>query len=104
MFVSDVEREVGFSEVFPHEPRVQSGAMKDLTRLLIVNEATVVHIVKERFESNMIYTYARPLLVVVNPFRELGNTTEEFVHEYRSLLPPLNSGKKIYICFCFCND
>ncbi|KXS11953.1 hypothetical protein M427DRAFT_46743 [Gonapodya prolifera JEL478] len=55
--------------------------MADLTHL---NEASVVHNLRLRYNSNLIYTYSGLFLVAVNPYRRLPIYTEQYVQAYRA--------------------
>merc|ERR1712038_395324 len=54
--------------------------MADLTRL---NEASVLHNVKERYYSGLIYTYSGLFCVVVNPYVRLPIYTEKIIELYK---------------------
>merc|ERR1719189_226496 len=54
--------------------------MADLTRL---NEASVLHNIKERYYSGLIYTYSGLFCVVVNPYKRLPIYTEKIIEIYK---------------------
>ena len=56
---------------------------EDLACMAHLNDATVVHNLRERYLSCMIYTYAGLFCVVVNPYRVLPIYTLEIVNFYR---------------------
>eukprot|EP00921_Rhytidocystis_pertsovi_P011523 GHVQ01018608.1.p1 GENE.GHVQ01018608.1~~GHVQ01018608.1.p1 ORF type:complete len:595 (-),score=82.57 GHVQ01018608.1:1234-3018(-) len=65
----------------------------DIGMLPHTNIPCVLDFLKQRFVNDMIYTTADPLVVAINPFRDLGNTTSEVVVQYREAtdvtkLPP----------------
>ena len=62
---------------------IDSSHMIDITQLSNTNEAAVADLVRRRYMDGEIYTYARPLLMAVNPFRDLGNTGPEHVRRFR---------------------
>ncbi|TNN81011.1 Myosin-10 [Liparis tanakae] len=62
----------------PHFSKVED--MADLTCL---NEASVLHNLRERYYSGLIYTYSGLFCVVVNPYKHLPIYTESIVEMYR---------------------
>uniref|UniRef100_A0A8C3AEQ1 Myosin, heavy chain 14, non-muscle n=1 Tax=Cyclopterus lumpus TaxID=8103 RepID=A0A8C3AEQ1_CYCLU len=62
----------------PHFSKVED--MADLTCL---NEASVLHNLRERYYSGLIYTYSGLFCVVVNPYKNLPIYTESIVEMYR---------------------
>ncbi|KAJ1644397.1 class II myosin [Coemansia asiatica] len=66
--------------------------VEDMADLGYLNEASVVHNLKQRYASNMIYTYSGLFLVAVNPYYDLQIYGPEFVAGYknkkRSEVPP----------------
>jgi myosin protein heavy chain len=54
--------------------------MADLTCL---NEASVLHNIKERYYSGLIYTYSGLFCVVVNPYKRLPIYTEKIIEIYK---------------------
>ncbi|KAF9903503.1 Myosin-3, partial [Lobosporangium transversale] len=57
--------------------------VEDMADLTYLNEASVVHNLRLRYHSNLIYTYSGLFLVAVNPYRKLGIYTDEVVSSYR---------------------
>lgn len=57
----------------------------DIGLLTHKNVACVLSMLKERYKNGKIYTTADPLLVAVNPFKDLGNATDEWIEYYRDL-------------------
>ncbi|RHZ59360.1 hypothetical protein Glove_364g12 [Diversispora epigaea] len=55
--------------------------MADLTHL---NEASVVHNLRLRYLSNLIYTYSGLFLVAVNPYKKLPIYTDEIIRSYKN--------------------
>ncbi|PFH35758.1 myosin A [Besnoitia besnoiti] len=55
----------------------------DIGMLPHTNIPCVLDFLKVRFMKNQIYTTADPLVVAINPFRDLGNTTLEWITQYR---------------------
>eukprot|EP00922_Rhytidocystis_sp_ex-Travisia-forbesii_P048908 GHVS01072820.1.p1 GENE.GHVS01072820.1~~GHVS01072820.1.p1 ORF type:complete len:827 (-),score=100.82 GHVS01072820.1:234-2714(-) len=65
----------------------------DIGMLPHTNVPCILDFLKHRFFNNTIYTTADPLVVAINPFRDLGNTTPEWIIRYRDAsdvtkLPP----------------
>ncbi|CBZ54561.1 hypothetical protein NCLIV_049900 [Neospora caninum Liverpool] len=55
----------------------------DIGMLPHTNIPCVLDFLKVRFMKNQIYTTADPLVVAINPFRDLGNTTLDWIVKYR---------------------
>lgn len=65
----------------------------DIGLLNHTNIPCVLDFLKQRYMKNQIYTTAVPLIVAINPYKDLGNTTPEWIRKYRdasdaSKLPP----------------
>lgn len=58
---------------------------EDLSHLKHLNEASVLHCIRQRYASNLIHTRAGPTLVVVNPMAPLSLYSEK-VNSFRSFL------------------
>ncbi|KAM7418949.1 hypothetical protein PAMA_016189 [Pampus argenteus] len=57
--------------------------VEDMAELTCLNEASVLHNLKERYYSGLIYTYSGLFCVVVNPYKYLPIYTEDIVNMYR---------------------
>uniref|UniRef100_A0A665X938 Myosin-9 n=1 Tax=Echeneis naucrates TaxID=173247 RepID=A0A665X938_ECHNA len=57
--------------------------VEDMAELTCLNEASVLHNLKERYYSGLIYTYSGLFCVVVNPYKYLPIYTEEIVNMYK---------------------
>jgi len=55
----------------------------DLVMLPKISEEEIVENLKKRYMNDFIYTNIGPVLISVNPFRNLGNTGEEYIEAYR---------------------
>ncbi|OAA40198.1 myosin-11 (Myosin heavy chain) [Beauveria brongniartii RCEF 3172] len=55
----------------------------DMAELTHLNEASVVHNLRIRYQSDLIYTYSGLFLVTVNPYCPLPIYTNEYVNMYR---------------------
>eukprot|EP00095_Tigriopus_kingsejongensis_P005814 maker-scaffold716_size107355-snap-gene-0.26 protein:Tk05814 transcript:maker-scaffold716_size107355-snap-gene-0.26-mRNA-1 annotation:"myosin heavy non-muscle-like isoform 1" len=56
---------------------------EDMADLSCLNEASVLHNVKERYYSGLIYTYSGLFCVVVNPYKRLPIYTEKIIELYK---------------------
>lgn len=56
--------------------------MEDLTQLEELNEATVLHQLRERFAKDDIYTYIGPMIVSVNPFKRISKYDNDTIPQY----------------------
>ncbi|XP_041087835.1 myosin-10-like isoform X3 [Polyodon spathula] len=57
--------------------------VEDMAELTCLNEASVLHNLKERYYSGLIYTYSGLFCVVINPYKNLPIYTEPIVEMYR---------------------
>lgn len=57
--------------------------VEDMADLTCLNEASVLHNLKDRYYSGLIYTYSGLFCVVVNPYKRLPIYTEKVVDMYR---------------------
>uniref|UniRef100_UPI00358E9046 myosin-10-like isoform X1 n=1 Tax=Myxine glutinosa TaxID=7769 RepID=UPI00358E9046 len=57
--------------------------VEDMAELTCLNEASVLHNLKERYYSGLIYTYSGLFCVVVNPYKNLPIYSEQIVEMYR---------------------
>merc|ERR550534_1028575 len=56
---------------------------EDMADLTCLNEASVLHNIKERYYSSLIYTYSGLFCVVVNPYKRLPIYTEKIIDLYK---------------------
>merc|ERR1719259_712030 len=56
---------------------------EDMANLTCLNEASVLHNIKERYFSGLIYTYSGLFCVVVNPYARLPIYTEKVIEIYK---------------------
>ncbi|VBB27201.1 unnamed protein product, partial [Acanthocheilonema viteae] len=65
---------------------------EDMTNLTFLNDASVLHNLRERYLSMMIYTYSGLFCVVINPYKRLPIYTESICKMYigkrRTEMPP----------------
>ncbi|XP_028827327.1 myosin-9a [Denticeps clupeoides] len=57
--------------------------VEDMAELTCLNEASVLHNLKERYYSGLIYTYSGLFCVVINPYKYLPIYSEEIVNMYK---------------------
>ncbi|XP_037620821.1 myosin-9-like isoform X2 [Sebastes umbrosus] len=57
--------------------------VEDMAELTCLNEASVLHNLKERYYSGLIYTYSGLFCVVVNPYKYLPIYSEDIVNMYK---------------------
>ncbi|KAI8899618.1 P-loop containing nucleoside triphosphate hydrolase protein [Globomyces pollinis-pini] len=66
--------------------------VEDMAELTHLNEASVVHNLKLRYLSNLIYTYSGLFCVTVNPYKKLPIYSDDIIRAYkgkkRSEMPP----------------
>ncbi|KAG5455369.1 MAG: P-loop containing nucleoside triphosphate hydrolase protein, partial [Olpidium bornovanus] len=58
--------------------------VEDMADLTYLNEASVVHNLRLRYLSNLIYTYSGLFLVAVNPYKRLPIYSEQVVASYKN--------------------
>ncbi|GIX75879.1 myosin-11 [Caerostris extrusa] len=57
--------------------------VEDMAELTCLNEASVLHNLKDRYFSGLIYTYSGLFCVVVNPYKRLPIYTEKVIELYK---------------------
>ncbi|KAM4584658.1 myosin-9-like [Odontesthes bonariensis] len=57
--------------------------VEDMAELTCLNEASVLHNLKDRYYSGLIYTYSGLFCVVINPYKNLPIYSEEIVNMYK---------------------
>ncbi|PAV89637.1 hypothetical protein WR25_16678 isoform E [Diploscapter pachys] len=66
--------------------------VEDMSGLTYLNEASVLHNLKERYYSNLIYTYSGLFCVVINPYKKLPIYSESLIEQFkgkkRDEMPP----------------
>ncbi|XP_006841789.2 myosin-1 [Amborella trichopoda] len=71
--------------VLPANPDILEG-VDDLIQLSYLNEPSVLHNLQYRYSKDMIYTKAGPVLVAINPFKEVPFYGNKFIGSYRRKL------------------
>lgn len=59
--------------------------VEDMAALTCLNEASVLHNIKDRYYSGLIYTYSGLFCVVVNPYKKLPIYTEKIMDRYKGI-------------------
>ncbi|KAL1174683.1 hypothetical protein V6Z11_A04G031700 [Gossypium hirsutum] len=70
------------SQLLPANPGILEG-VNDLIQLSYLNEPSVLHNLKRRYSHDMIYSKAGPVLIAVNPFKDVQIYGKDFVTSYR---------------------
>ncbi|KAL7307346.1 hypothetical protein TKK_0000535 [Trichogramma kaykai] len=58
---------------------------EDMAELTCLNEASVLHNLKDRYYSGLIYTYSGLFCVVVNPYKKLQIYSEKIMERYKGI-------------------
>eukprot|EP01018_Ginkgo_biloba_P035675 Gb_06922 [translate_table: standard] len=66
----------------PANPDILEG-VDDLIQLSYLNEPSVLHNLQHRYAQDMIYTKAGPVLVAINPFKDVPLYGNEFIQAYK---------------------
>ncbi|XP_014674462.1 PREDICTED: myosin-4-like [Priapulus caudatus] len=62
--------------------------VEDMAHLTYLNDASVLHNLRQRYHAWMIYTYSGLFCVVINPYKRLPIYIEKVVQEYRGKRRP----------------
>ncbi|OXB81820.1 UNVERIFIED_CONTAM: hypothetical protein H355_015017 [Colinus virginianus] len=57
--------------------------VEDMAELTCLNEASVLHNLRERYFSGLIYTYSGLFCVVINPYKQLPIYSEKIIDMYK---------------------
>ncbi|KAI6232049.1 hypothetical protein M3Y95_00445800 [Aphelenchoides besseyi] len=57
--------------------------VEDMADLTCLNEASVLHNLKDRYYSNLIYTYSGLFCVVLNPYKHLNVYSEDLIEAFK---------------------
>lgn len=80
-------------DVEPANPEMMS-AVPDLTSLSHLNEPSLLHTLRNRYSTDVIYTKAGPVLIALNPCKRLPLYEAEVVNEYRQVQSDLDAQAK----------
>ncbi|CAI9760466.1 unnamed protein product [Fraxinus pennsylvanica] len=72
-------------ELLPANPDILEG-VDDLIQLSYLNEPSVLHNLQHRYSQDIIYSKAGPVLIAVNPFKDVHIYENDFVTAYRQKL------------------
>lgn len=72
-------------ELLPANPDILQG-VDDLIQLCFLNEPSVLHNLQYRYAQDKIYTKAGPVLIAINPFKEIELYGNKLVTAYRKKL------------------
>ncbi|KAK7244386.1 hypothetical protein RIF29_39207 [Crotalaria pallida] len=72
-------------ELLPANPDILEG-VDDLIQLSYLNEPSVLHNLKFRYSQDMIYSKAGPILIALNPFKDVHVYGNDYVSAYRQKL------------------
>lgn len=59
------------------------GGVDDLIGLTHLHEPAILHALRLRYDSDIIYTATGPILIAVNPFKPMGLYSDEMMEKYR---------------------
>jgi len=76
-------REVDLEATNSINEGVEPASLVELSELPHVNDMAVLDVLRARHATDVIYTWARPMLLVVNPFRDLGNVGDSTMVKYQ---------------------
>jgi myosin-5 len=72
----------GAGALVPANPALQR-AIADLTQLSYLNEPSILDNLTQRYKVDNIYTNAGPVLIAVNPCKNLPLYTDQVQHDYK---------------------
>ncbi|KAK9810086.1 hypothetical protein WJX72_004563 [[Myrmecia] bisecta] len=71
------------SLLVPANPKILDG-VNDLTTLSYLNEASILHDLRQRYGADDIYTHAGPVLIAINPFKRVPLYAPEIIQHYKA--------------------
>ncbi|KAL0478619.1 hypothetical protein AKO1_008390 [Acrasis kona] len=77
------KRQVKIKEVEPMNP-VSLDRVNDMSKLSHLNEPSVLHNLKQRYEADQIYTYSGLFLIAVNPYKRLPIYTNQIMDSHKN--------------------
>ncbi|KAL3647048.1 hypothetical protein CASFOL_008016 [Castilleja foliolosa] len=72
-------------DILPANPEILEGS-DDLIELSYLNEPSVLHNLQYRYAQDVVYSMAGPILVAINPFKDVPLYGNDFVTAYRQNL------------------
>lgn len=76
---------VPIGDILPANPDILEG-VDDLIQLSYLNEPSVLHNLQHRFSRDTVYSKAGPVLIAINPFKDVQLYGDEFITAYRQKL------------------
>ncbi|KAH1218503.1 Myosin-2 [Glycine max] len=76
---------VSRSELLPANPDILEG-VEDLIQLSYLNEPSVLHNLQSRYSQDMIYSKSGPILIALNPFKDVQIYGDDYISAYRQKL------------------
>ncbi|KAL9256534.1 Myosin-2-like protein [Drosera capensis] len=76
---------VATADLLPANPGILEG-VGDLIQLSYLNEPSVLHNLQHRYSHDMIYSKAGPVLIAINPFKEMHIYGNNYITAYRQKL------------------
>nr|KYP58834.1 Myosin-J heavy chain [Cajanus cajan] len=76
---------VARSDILPANPDILE-AVEDLIQLSYLNEPSVLHNLQSRYSQDMIYSKAGPILIALNPFKDVQIYGNDYISAYRQKL------------------
>ncbi|CAA6662695.1 unnamed protein product [Spirodela intermedia] len=73
---------VSTEDLLPANPEILDG-VDDLMQLSYLNEPSVLYNLQYRYSQDMIYTKAGPILVAINPFKDVHLYGNDYIEGYR---------------------
>lgn len=80
---TEEEFDVKQVNAFNYNSNTDCMSISDIGMMPHTNVPCVLDFLRQRFSQKQIYSTADPLLVAINPFQDLGNTTDAIIAEYR---------------------
>ncbi|CAD7931389.1 unnamed protein product, partial [Amoebophrya sp. A25] len=71
-----------------NELSAEHAAAGDIMKLPFSNDAAVLDCLRNRYQGRDIYSFVKPMVVILNPYQDLKNTGAEFIRKYRFLSSP----------------
>ena len=57
--------------------------VEDLTDLVHLNESSALHVLRQRYASSLIHTYAGRHMIIINPIRQLTSYSDKVLEMFR---------------------
>ncbi|KHN03106.1 Myosin-2 heavy chain [Glycine soja] len=83
--MTDLVIKVAISELLPANPDILEG-VEDLIQLSYLNEPSVLHNLQSIYSHDMIYSKSGPILIALNPFKDVQIYGDDYISAYRQKL------------------